>query len=361
MRQNPLRPRPGRFCDRRPVHTCQVWLRTCPVLCLTILMLLTACAAPPATPIPPTDTPRPTAAPTPSRTPASTDEVDGTLDAPGWRPKGESRRYDRETLFDLVDGAADLYFSYGFVDVTVTQYLDDAGQTAQVEVYHTATDADAYGLYTYHSYGEPVELGIDGERDPGYRLAFWQGQAFVQIVGREAVDDDALWALGRAAAASLPPGGARPALVGVLPTEDRQPGSVRFFREKLALDNLLWLGTDDLLGLGPDIEGVVARYEIEGQAADLLLVSFPDAARAERAQTALEVSQVEGLVATRLSDRLLGAVFGSLSFEAADMLLAKTLNGDVQARAAALTLLTSVRLALYNSRIILSKESSNMP
>ena len=197
---------------------------------------------------------------------------------------------------------------------------------AQVEVYNTATDADAYGLYTYHSYGNPVELGIDGERDPGYRLAFWQSQAFVQIVTRETVDDDSLWALGQEIAATQPPGGARPALVDLLPAEGQQPGSPRFFREKLALDNLLWLGTDDLLGLGPDVEGVVARYEIEGQVTDLLLVSSPDAARAERAQAALEVSQVEGLVATRLSDRLLGAVFGSLPAEAAEDLLLETIG-----------------------------------
>jgi hypothetical protein len=245
----------------------------------------------------------------------------------GWRPEGEPRRYDRETLYDLVNGAADLYFGYGFQEVTVEPYVDETGQAVRVETYHTSSDADAYGLFTYHSYGEPVELGIDGEREPGYRLAFWQGRAFVQIVAREAVDDAALWELGQIVAAALPQGGERPTLVDVLPVEGRQPGSVRFFREKLALDNLLWLGTDDLLGLGPDVEGVVARYEIEGQAADLLLVSFPDAARAEHAQVALEGGEVEGLVETRLHDQLLGAVFGSLSEESAAALLAKAMDG----------------------------------
>ena len=253
-------------------------------------------------------------------------EAHEPVDLPGWRSAGEPRRYDRETLYDLVDGAADLYFSYGFVDVVVQEYVDDTGQVAWVEVYSTATDADAYGLYTYHSYGEPVELGIDGERDPGYRLAFWQGRFFVQIVAREAVEDEALWALGQAIADRLPGGGARPALVEALPVEGLQAGSARFFREKIALDNLLWLGTDDLLGLGPDVEGVVARYEIEGQSGDLLLVAYPDAVRAEQALAALQAGEVEGLVATDVNERVLGAVFGTFPGDKAESLLLEAIG-----------------------------------
>jgi hypothetical protein len=291
-----------------------------------LILLLAACAAPSPTAIVPAETLLPTVTPTMTPTPGA-NEGDPSAALP-WRIDGDPRRYDRETLYDLVNGAADLYFSYGFVEVTVSQYVDDGGQSVRVEVYDMASEADAYGLYSYHSYGEPVDLGVDGEREPGYRLAFWQGRAFVQIVAREAVDDESLWALGQFVAESLPQGGARPALVDVLPALGRQNDSVRFFREKIALDNLLWLGTDDLLELGPDVEGVVARYKIEGQVADLLLVSYPDAARAERAHTALQANPVEGLVATRLSDRRLGAVFGAASSEASNALLETALNGS---------------------------------
>jgi hypothetical protein len=263
----------------------------------------------------------PTATPRIAATvPAAT--ADASSKVEGWQSAGEPQRYDRETLYDLVNGAADLYFSYGFEEATVEQYADDQGRTARVEVYNTRSDADAYGLYTYHSYGEAIELGVDGERAPGYRLAFWQGRAFVQIVTREAVDDGALWALGEAIAESLPQGGTRPALVASLPEQGLQAGSVRFFREKIALDNLIWLGTDDLLGLGPDVQGVVARYEIEDKSADLLWVAYPDAARAELAFAALVESGIEELVEAGVREGVLGAVFGTVSAEAAGELLA---------------------------------------
>jgi hypothetical protein len=294
------------------------------VLVSGLILFLAACATPSPTLVVPTETLPSTATSTTSLLPGGNEDR-ASVPTP-WRLEGEPRRYDRETLYDLVNGAADLYFSYGFVEVTVSQVVDDEGQSVRVEVYEMASEADAYGLYSYHSYGEPVELGIDGEREPGHRLAFWQDRTFVQIVAREAVDDERLWALGQAVAERLPQSGVRPALVDALPAEGQQPGSVRFFRAKIALDNLLWLGTDDLLGLGPDVEGVVARYEVRGEAADLLLVSYPDAGRAERAQAALEGSEVERLVAVRQRERVLGAVFGSLANEAAEALLAQALD-----------------------------------
>jgi hypothetical protein len=251
----------------------------------------------------------------------------GPENVPGWRREGEIRQYDPETLYDLVNGAADLYFSYGFQQASVTLFVDADGKQVQVERYDLRTDADAYGLFTYLSYGEPIDLGVDGERDPGYRLAFWQDRTFVQILARDAVDDDALRELGVAVVETLPPGGQHPALVDALPEEGLQPGSVRFFREKLALDNLLWLGPDDVLGLGPETEGVVARYERDGQIANLLLVTFPDAERAENAQTSLQEAEVEELVTTLARDTMVGAVLGTVSLEVAEALLMEALGG----------------------------------
>lgn len=297
-----------------------------------LVVWVTACVAPPGTEDTPTGVPLPTATALPAANTTPAANLDRSLEAGGWRSEGEPRRYDRETLYDLVNGAADLYFSYGFEEAVVEPYVNQEGQSVRVEIYRLASEADAYGLYTYHSYGEPVALGVDGEREPGYRLAFWQASAFVQIVARQAVDDEALWALGQAVAVLLPQGGTRPALVEALPVDGQEPGSVRFFREKVALDNLLWLGPDDLLGLGPDVQGAVARYEVEGQAADLLLVAYPDAERAERALAALEGGEVEGRAAARVKGRVLGAAFGSLSTQAAEALLAKALGSAPQSQ-----------------------------
>jgi len=244
----------------------------------------------------------------------------------GWQRDGQVKVYDRDTLYDFMDGAADLYFTYGFEQLAVAHYVHSAGGTLQVEVYRVATDADAYGLYTYNSHGQPVTIGVDGELDSGNRLAFWQGRTFVQVIARDQVEDDVLHAMGTAAASALPQGSRHPSLVDHLLKGGLQPGSARFFRQKMALDNLLWLGTQDVLGLGADVEGVIARYDLAGQPVDLLLIAYPDMSRAQHAQSGLQAAGVKNLIATELKGVTLGAVFGSPGTSGASDLLAQAMS-----------------------------------
>jgi hypothetical protein len=231
---------------------------------------------------------------------------------PGWASIDEPRVYDRENLFDFMNGAAELYFTYGFQSLAVGNYRNEADQELRVEIYRTATDADAYGLYTYNAFGEPLAIGLDGRWTSGVGLGFWQHRTFVQVMSRDQVEDAALSAFGRAVASALPQGGVRPALVEALPENGLQPDSVRFFREQMALENYLWLGTEDVLGLGPDVEGVLASYDIEDQLITLLLVTYPQPARARDARLGLERAEVDDLITVEVKGSALGAVFGQL-------------------------------------------------
>jgi hypothetical protein len=257
----------------------------------------------------------------------SPEEAIPAVDAiPGWKRATEIEIYDQETLYNFMNGAADLYFTYGFQRLAVGQYTHTGGDSLQVEIYRLATDADGYGLFKYNSYGEPIDLGVDGEIASGHQLAFWQKRSFVQIIAHGTVDDANLHAFGESVAAALPPGGERPVLVNALPKQDMQPGSVRFFREKIALDNFYWLGMDDPLGLNADTEGVLAHYRIGESEADLILIAFPDVAGAQDALSGLKAAGIEGLLSTKVQGHTLGAVFGKVSPESADQWISQALD-----------------------------------
>jgi hypothetical protein len=244
---------------------------------------------------------------------------------PGWSKSQEDRTYDKDTLFDFMNGAADLYFTYGFESLAVGMYENADGKTLRLEVYRTATDADAYGLYTYNAFGDPSDIGTEGRRASGIGLFFWQQRTFVQIGSRDPINDADLQAFGEAVASALPQPGTRPALVDALPAEGLQPESVRFFREQMALENFLWLGTENVLGLGPETEGILAEYVLEGQPATLLVVSFPQAGRAQDARLGLERAGTEDLVLTQVQGNTVGAVFGPLAPEIPAALLDQAL------------------------------------
>jgi hypothetical protein len=244
---------------------------------------------------------------------------------PGWFNIDEPRAYNRENLFDFMNGAAELYFTYGFESLAVGNYRSEAGQELRVEIYRTATDADAYGLYTYNAFGEPLDIGIDGRWTSGVGLGFWQHRTFVQVMSRDEIEDASLSAFGEAVASALPQGGVRPALVEALPSNGLQPDSVRFFHEQMALENFLWLGTENVLGLGSDVKGLLASYNIEDQQATLLLVTYPQPARARDARSGLERAEVDDLIAVEVEGSAFGAVFGQLDKTTSAALLEQAL------------------------------------
>jgi hypothetical protein len=94
-----------------------------------------------------------------------------------------------------------------------------------------------------------------------------------------------------------------------LPQENLVPGSARFFHQKLSLDNLLWLGDENILDLSEQTDAVLAAYTYGDTQAQLLVVEYPDATTAEAAHAALESSDLENLSAAGQSAQYLVAVF----------------------------------------------------
>lgn len=245
-----------------------------------------------------------------------------------WRRSEELAIYDRETIFELVNGQADFFFVYGFEQVAVGRYEHAAGSELDIEIWQLATAADAYGLFTASIAGEPVDIGSAGDADPGRRVAFWQDRYTVQVRARQELDDAVLRDFAVAISAQLPPGGEKPAIVARAPSAHLVPRSVLFFHEELSIQNELWLGGENILGLSPQTDGVLARYDLDGTLVRLLLVQYPDAQAATAGRDALRASQVGELAAVEVRGDLLGAVFGAAEGTLAEQLLTTALVAE---------------------------------
>jgi hypothetical protein len=247
-----------------------------------------------------------------------------------WSPAGEVRVFDRDDLYDLVDGMAEAFFAYGFEQVAVRDYEHAEGGIVGVEVWRLATPADAYGLFTASASspeGTPVDVGNDGDGDPGRRLAFWQDRYYVLVRARQQVPEADLQALAEVVSVALPSGGEQPALVSQLPPEGMVERSVVFFREEISIQSNVWLGGENVLGLSQDTDGVLARYEINDALVFLMLVQYPDEGAAADALVALESGPVADVIAADVRGEMLGAVLGGADPAAAGRLLAQALGG----------------------------------
>jgi len=244
----------------------------------------------------------------------------------GWQPSEEVRTYNRETIFDLVDGQADAFFAYGFEQVAVRSYQNASGTVLRVEAWQLATPADAYGLFTANRAGTPIAVGNGGDTDPGRRLAFWKDRYFVSANATGDIPDADLRAFAQAIVSALPAGGEQPAVVGKLPIDRLTERNVIFFHQELSIQDRLWLGGENILGLSHDTGGVLAQYDLGGTPVQLLLVQYPDAKAAAAGLAALKSGQVDNFIAANANNNLLGAVFGKVDAALANALLEQALK-----------------------------------
>ncbi|MCX7598766.1 MAG: hypothetical protein N2512_07835 [Armatimonadetes bacterium] len=213
-----------------------------------------------------------------------------------WRAEGPAKTYDRRTLYDYIDGSAEVYLAYGFRKLTTRRYVCEGQPAIAADVFDMGSPADAYGIFSFERMGGHVGLG-DGSEYGGGMLRFWQGRYFVCVSApkeTEAVKQATLQ-LGRRISAALPkPGFGPPKIVSLLPSQGLRTDRVRYFHQHGSLNYHYFLSTENILNLGTDTEAALAQYEIGDAKARLLLVRYPSQERAQEAMESLRASYLEG-------------------------------------------------------------------
>ncbi|MDH3255473.1 MAG: hypothetical protein OEM62_10805 [Acidobacteriota bacterium] len=209
-------------------------------------------------------------------------------DVAGWIASDEVSVYDPESIFDYIDGHAEVYLAYGMKRCLARRYSGPDGEADIVlDLFELASPADAYGVFTHDLDGDTVGIGTASLMRYGW-LSFWQGPYFVSIVaeGESERSTKAVLELGRATAVLLPTEGAVPAIVAALPAAGLDPRSVRFLRHPQILNTHVWVDEENLFQLGPESAAALGTYARQEGTGHLLLVEYPSVEIAESAATA---------------------------------------------------------------------------
>ena len=258
----------------------------------------------------------------------------------GWTPRGPTASYDPTTIFDYIDGHAEVYLAYGLRRCLTRRYGGPDGEAdIVVDLFELASAADAFGVATYDREGSSVAIGRDALLRHGW-LSFWQDAFFVSVLSERETGRSraAVVAMGRDLANRLPSGGSVPAIVSALPAVGLDPRQVRFLRHSQILNTHLFVDDENLLGLGPSTSAALGRYARDGSQGYLLLVDYPSASLAGSAADAFGkrfaldptegIAQVmdRGWFAARARDARLAAVIDAGSQQLAATLLSEALD-----------------------------------
>jgi hypothetical protein len=153
----------------------------------------------------------------------------------GWKQVGEIQTFNPNTLYEYIDGGADLYLAYDFEDLKVAEYQNDKKASVTVEVYRHRTPTHAFGVYSQERVpgANFIDVGIQGYQEKD-ALNFLSGNTYVKITGYDIVPEDQtiLLAFAKAVAGNLGEKGAFPSVLAAFPAEGKVKNSEKFIARK---------------------------------------------------------------------------------------------------------------------------------
>jgi hypothetical protein len=113
----------------------------------------------------------------------------------GMQPSGSSQIYFPETLFEYINGAAEIYLSYDFTELIVAEYKkSDSSDSVAVEIYDMGNHKNSFGIYSAERYpdNEFLMLGTQGYMEEG-AMNFLVGRYYVKLLCFDCEDRSEKW------------------------------------------------------------------------------------------------------------------------------------------------------------------------
>ena len=203
-----------------------------------------------------------------------------------WSAQEDDEIYNRETLFDYINGGAELYLTYTFREAFVRRFVkaDEPDMEILLDVYDMGSSEEAFGIFSIERQDPDIGIGQDSEYGGGL-LRFWKDRYFVSMVvlGDEQTAKPVMMELGRAVADAILSTGSKPLILDNIPQEGLVEREIRYFHAVQCLNNYYYTASENILDLGKETQCVFAPYLRDMENGYLLLVQYVNEQQAKAA------------------------------------------------------------------------------
>ncbi len=256
----------------------------------------------------------------------------------GWETSGQDRYYYPETLYDYIDGGAELFISYGFNRVISRTYKMSGQPDIQVEIFDMVEPKNAFGVF---SQGREQLDDTYGQGSLTYEgaILFWKGRYYVSVVCdfQTSIAKQGMEALAQKIDKKIKEKGELPEIISWLPESDLVPESVFYFHHYVWVNAFYFIADDNIFNIDERDDAVLAKYGPPDRRSYLLLIRYENGDEANDAHRNFlhhYAPELEGKTAVELEDgkwtgsrvekELLICVFNGESEAAVESLINRT-------------------------------------
>lgn len=194
--------------------------------------------------------------------------------------KTEPDRYNAETLYDYIDGNAEVYRSLGVKEVLSYRWINPQQVEIFMDIFDMGDSASAYGAY-HHDIRDQKDIGLGVESEGlNNSLAFWKDRYFVSIVGMGDSDElnKTVMELGKIIDQQIPNKGNIPPIARLLPEKGQVKSHIHYFKDYNLMKVHYFITDENILELGQDTDGILARYFLPelDERFNIMIIQYPD-------------------------------------------------------------------------------------
>jgi hypothetical protein len=179
----------------------------------------------------------------------------------GWTLEEDEHVYNSSDLWQLIDGAAEVFIDYNFLDLHLAEYTHDE-QIIRVEIYRHGTPADSYGMYSSERMPDYqlVNVGAQGYSSEGI-VNFFTGSCYVKVMnaGLGQIPDDILLTVAGKVDDLLDQSHQMPETLSLLPNQGRVYLSDTYI-------------ASNFIGYGFLHSAFTAKYDVDGNTFQLFVI-----------------------------------------------------------------------------------------
>jgi len=208
-------------------------------------------------------------------------------DIKGVKPNTAMKEYKGKSLYDFLNGGAELYIDYDIATAANAEYK--AGNAIiEVTVYDMGTAEGAFGRYGLDRYSDAefADIGAEAYKTSS-SLYFWQGKYYCKLISFNPSPkaEEVMMELGKTIASRIKPPAFMPELLSLLPENSKITKSEKYFRKHLALNNIHYVDRKNVLNLNGKTEGATAQYQFGEATVKVFFIKYPSDQDADIAYT----------------------------------------------------------------------------
>lgn len=184
---------------------------------------------------------------------------------------------NKESLYDYINGGAELYISYGFKSAISRKYIKPEQPEVVVEIFDMNKPENAYGVFSNTRYEEDYTYGQGSQYVEG-TLFFWKSKYYVSIMATEETEESKklINELGKIISEKIEDDGEKPDILKLLPPNGLDGSGILYFHHYIWVNSFYFIADENLLLIDDNSDAVLAKYGPPDNRIYLLIIQYND-------------------------------------------------------------------------------------